>query len=633
MAGKWVTSWVVVTAVALSVSTLEAAPLGLQLNAAPDIFSSFIDVSYDATSDTLSASGFALNIDDDGIGPPHAIVGGLFSLTAPIDGTGALGVGGTISITGTVPTLGMTSGTLLTGTITEFGFKPAGGDPLEFRFDVTGGDVASVYGSARGGIILSASGFTGSFTSDFDNLSAAEANSGAGAADTAPAREPMCRSDASDKGSLLFFSKVEIKWSADGRTLLQDTFLTFTNDAPGDVNVQAFFIAGDRPIEELCADPLCDTLIQEFEPGWNTADCRFTLTGNQAHSWSASRGSTKCQAFSVLDAHGPGRLDPETANTTRILRGYVVAWAVKFNAQAPNTDGRGLYENIRWNHLQGSGLIVNYEHASAWEYNAWAFRVCDPVIGHGESVGTPDQLLLDGIHYTAPYDSLLFDFYGSTTGALGSGTTAVTVDTDLTVHPVDLDLRQDGCGPVLTKVEATIWNEFEAKFSGTRRCVCCWDQTMLGQWSPSVAIPNHFRRSTLRTDRGKARLNGVKSTECDYETECGIPPAMNAQCVSTAVGFGGAYSQDTPLLGLATKFLSFAGQGLATVETSGLNLVGLGEEPARIVLDVMYGPFETTEDAPSGRRGLGDSMATPKQQPGKTPDAPRARSDQHGRGN
>lgn len=76
--------------------------------------------------------------------------------------------GGTLSIGGTVASLGFNSGTLLTGDLTALGFPDAGGDPLEFLFNITGGDAASLYG-ATGGVIMSATGFGGSFAADFDN--------------------------------------------------------------------------------------------------------------------------------------------------------------------------------------------------------------------------------------------------------------------------------------------------------------------------------------------------------------------------------------------------------------------------------------------------------------------------------
>jgi hypothetical protein len=80
----------------------------------------------------------------------------------------------------------------LTGTLTDFGFLAAGSDPLEFLFTVTGGDAAGLYGGGAipGGVILSATGFTGDFTSDFDNLSGGVPGTGTGVSNVAPVPLP-----------------------------------------------------------------------------------------------------------------------------------------------------------------------------------------------------------------------------------------------------------------------------------------------------------------------------------------------------------------------------------------------------------------------------------------------------------
>ncbi|NND61040.1 MAG: VPLPA-CTERM sorting domain-containing protein [Gammaproteobacteria bacterium] len=161
-------------------SAAQAAPLNLVLQDSPDIISSFIDVSYDAATDSLSASGFALDInytDTD----QAAIAGGLFQLDAVIDSAGNL-LGGALTISGTVAELGYNSGTLLTGTLDQFG--AGAGDPLEFIFTVTGGDAAALYGGF-GGIILAQTGYSGSFNSDFDNLISGIPGTGTGVADVA----------------------------------------------------------------------------------------------------------------------------------------------------------------------------------------------------------------------------------------------------------------------------------------------------------------------------------------------------------------------------------------------------------------------------------------------------------------
>ena len=164
-----------------------AAPLGLTPVDDPDIAFFFVDVTYDATSDVLDADGFALTLEHPA-GVSNAIAGGFFDLTAVIDDLGNPGAG-SLSILGTVPTLGFGGGTLLTGTLTDFGFRPEGGDPLEFLFDVTGGDAAALYGGLGSsfGVILSGASFPGSFGSDFNNLGVNIASgSGGGFGDVAP---------------------------------------------------------------------------------------------------------------------------------------------------------------------------------------------------------------------------------------------------------------------------------------------------------------------------------------------------------------------------------------------------------------------------------------------------------------
>ena len=161
-------------------SAANAAPLGLTLLDAPDIFSSFIDVTYDASTDSLSAMGFALELND-GIGV-NDITNGMFTLDAVIDDAGNMS-SGSFTIGGTIAALGYVSDTLLTGTLDAFGFAP-GGDPLEFLFTVTGGDAAALYGGS-GGMVLAGTGFSGSWASDFDNLISGIPGTGQGVSDVA----------------------------------------------------------------------------------------------------------------------------------------------------------------------------------------------------------------------------------------------------------------------------------------------------------------------------------------------------------------------------------------------------------------------------------------------------------------
>jgi uncharacterized protein (TIGR03382 family) len=167
-------------AVALSLSgTVHGGLLYLDLEETPDIFSAFIDVSYEAATDHLLVEGFALTIDDDSSFPPDNIFNGRFEIDATIDKFGRP-VDGILSIEGDVFGLGRT---LLTGSLKEFGFINGGGNLFEFIFTVTGGDLATpqFYGQpgTQMGVLLHGVNFGGSFNQDF-------ANFGIGLADTAP---------------------------------------------------------------------------------------------------------------------------------------------------------------------------------------------------------------------------------------------------------------------------------------------------------------------------------------------------------------------------------------------------------------------------------------------------------------
>ena len=131
------------------------------------------------------------------------------------------------------------------------------------------------------------------------------------------------RVSATEKGSLLIFPKVEIRWDAAGN-VVQDTFIDITNDYPAGVQIQMYFINGDAP---LAANPP-----ERAHPGWNTVDVGIYLTANQPTYWSALTGQPAnggLPPFEILDpGPPPGRPAPEPGSSDRVMRGYIVAWAV-----------------------------------------------------------------------------------------------------------------------------------------------------------------------------------------------------------------------------------------------------------------------------------------------------------------
>jgi hypothetical protein len=137
----------------------------------PDLYAGFLTADYTPSSGStgsFTATGWPISFNVSGTSEPDypTINGGTYSLSASITKTG-LPLSGSLNVTGTIPGLA-TSGTLLKGTLAQFGFAPGGGDIFEFIYNITGGDLAPFY-HGKTGVILTAtgSGFTGSFTTNF----------------------------------------------------------------------------------------------------------------------------------------------------------------------------------------------------------------------------------------------------------------------------------------------------------------------------------------------------------------------------------------------------------------------------------------------------------------------------------
>jgi hypothetical protein len=225
------------------------------------------------------------------------------------------------------------------------------------------------------------------------------------------------RGSASEKGSVLFWPVVEVKWDASGR-LIQDTLLSLVNDVGEDVRVLLYFVQGDPPFGEVC-NPVCPRiagrcppgcLVERGHEGWNHVDVEFTVTANQPVHWSALSGEpANLSPWTILDpGDPPGRPDTDPRNQYgRMLRGFVVGWAV-------NGSGR----EVNWNHLAGTATVAHYADGTAWDYNSWNLQCVSDVALGEECDAVPGRLGLNGKEYDALPDRLLYDFYAVGSAAL-----------------------------------------------------------------------------------------------------------------------------------------------------------------------------------------------------------------------
>jgi len=235
-----------------------------------------------------------------------------------------------------------------------------------------------------------------------------------------------------EKGSLLVFPRVELRWSFvnNNWVLTQDTFIELTNDFPDPVVVQMYFVNGDKPLAALPNE--------RAHPGCNWVDVEIDLTASQPTYWSAYTGQPEgVSPFTILDPGTPPGRPADDGSGDRVLRGYVLAWAVRY----VNVGGVLEQHEIAWNHLTGAVTIVNYGIGDAWAYTPWAFPTVSAPHGT-EPDGQPGNLNLDGVEYVAPPDLLLLDFYGDGASTFSINGTSIQTESDITLLPLLQDLRQ-----------------------------------------------------------------------------------------------------------------------------------------------------------------------------------------------
>lgn len=357
---------------------------------------------------------------------------------------------------------------------------------------------------------------------------------------------------ASAKGSLLIFPHVEIRWDVNG-DLYTDTFINLTNEY--EQPVELFFLY----VRENCTD----------------IDVHTNLTRNQPAYWSAASGhpGPDNDAMPPFGTIGDALVD---SNGEHYLRGYVVVFAV-------NTAG----EQIRWNHLLGAATGVDYRHGTVWEYGAYAFRANN--VMHGEVVGTPGELLLDGEHYDQGYNQLTLDFYrpgcvAFLGGVVPAAVQVVARDTALSLVMLDMDFRREAVGgPYSTLVVFDTWDQNETGLTGDAVCLRKWAGWTLTQ------LGGHF--ATIQTDRAYSRMDGIEYDGCDIWNQ---PPGGNAYLE--------VESRDSALLGVGMKLIDFLDVDSLPIDYDRASTIlrGQGRESASILYEVPEGAEEKALDEMGG---------------------------------
>jgi len=207
---------------------------------------------------------------------------------------------------------------------------------------------------------------------------------------------------------------------------------------------------------------------------------------------------------------------------------------------------------ISWNHLTGTATVIDTDDADAlqalqaFRYNAWAFAarctLCPGGLATDNTIqGTAGDLVLngngDGTYDECPaYNIVNFSPNGAAVGPLN------TIDNDLAVISCNQDLRQDFVLN-LTKLQFTVWNEFENSFTGSYQCVDSVNFVPLSATDNSALLnPSNFDFSTLRTANARYQVAGVASTQCP-----GSRPAALLGVANSSVGINTSTGEDQEL--------------------------------------------------------------------------------------
>jgi len=356
-----------------------------------------------------------------------------------------------------------------------------------------------------------------------------------GLCSVAPAAQNVA--NVSQKGSLLIFPKIDTT-PIDTSGFYRDTIIMIGNDYYTEQWIKCYWVNWDQEIQ----------------------DFMFRITPNQP-IW-----------FRASDGTGTGYYDRVNYPITvppffpgDYKAGELKCWAV---------DAVGANQ-VAFNHLYGNAMIIDWVHAAAFEYNAWAFTARG--VAQGSPVGTGGTLVLSGNagDYDACPQYLAFNFFsiGSSINYPEEGGNATFVETDLTLVPCIQDLRQDRV-PTCTKAKFDIWNENETKYTGAYRCIKCWFEGYLDQidvQTPGKGFGGEkFTYKALHTTAGRFRAEGVASTVCNnvFKTADTVYAPGKDKCTGGQV--------KSPLLGLISTEIKFFADPFDALAATTPNTAGTG---------------------------------------------------------
>jgi hypothetical protein len=240
--------------------------------------------------------------------------------------------------------------------------------------------------------------------------------------------------------------------------------------------------------------------------------------------------------------------------------------------------------------------VINYARTTAYQYKAYAY---DCIASPAPSpTGTIVELNFDNLEYQANWEKLLARFFAfnepapvvppgdpaigpSAAYARNAAVSPSVRNTELNGRLSLLPVKIDATSPAgnlnnqfRTELIFEIFNENENGFTGTQKCICCWDSALFENYGAGalrgvVSSPENFRAETLMTDFGYAIIDApgpaiIGSDNCQR-------PADNDNIGPDDPGSGPSVA--APLVGIQTTVSRW---GSESFSEDGAELTGVG---------------------------------------------------------
>jgi hypothetical protein len=330
-------------------------------------------------------------------------------------------------------------------------------------------------------------------------------------------RTPAVADVASDQAAaIIVFPKIVVDTTIPPQTPRGrvDTLIRVSNTSSQPLTMKCFYInanghcsnspstvctPGQVPASSPCGPAgLC-------VPGWAEADFTVNITARQPIAWLASEGAVACEesppGLPCLPLNASGFESPNTNGGSRVPPVSEDPFVGELKCIVVDRSDLPLDRND----LKGEAEIVrsNPGVVDVLAYNAIGI----PAIAGANS--RDSVLVLGGpnAEYSSCPNVLIMDHFFDGAQDPVSGD---EVTTDLTLVPCTEDFVSQV--PVTTPVQFLVFNEFEQRFSTSRR-VTCFDEVPLSRIDSSSPNRSIFSAAVAGTLTGQTRIRGVPNQD------------------------------------------------------------------------------------------------------------------------